>query len=123
MEIFVDNHPTTETVGESSYSRRSQPCQHCGYETSSVIKMPPSSPHYAALRCGGCDVFQGWQPKPKNQEKAVKQTSVIDRLLADPNLISQWESEFLKSIRKRKALSPRQTEILEKIQSRLRAWA
>jgi hypothetical protein len=119
---MLNTHITSNTGENPGVLERSQPCQHCGFTRSTIVKMPPSCPHYAALRCAGCDLFQGWQPKPQNQEKLVKQSSSIDRLLEHPSYLSDWECNFLKSLRKQKNRTPKQTAALEKIQARLRVW-
>ncbi len=90
------------------------PCQSCGSTRINLVKMPDFSAHYAARRCGQCDLFRGWEPKPSTKDKRQQQQSTISELLKSPQL-SQWERNFLEGLKGRK-ISPKQREILVKIE-------
>lgn len=92
------------------------PCPVCGHHRVSAI--PLSGPHYAALRCGKCDKFIRWAPKPENQDLQRETAQTINRLLSSEK-ISSWESFFLRSISQQKKLSPKQREILNQIEAKV----
>lgn len=80
--------------------------------------MPSYHPHYAALKCGECDRFLGWQQKAETEGKRRDQLVRLDRL-AGISSLSQWEKDFIGSPREQKKLSPRQIEVLVKIESKV----
>lgn len=48
------------------------PCATCGYTKGNVVRMPAGCTHYAALKCGRCDRWLRWLPKPENKARKQK---------------------------------------------------
>ena len=92
------------------------PCASCGSSRVNLVKMPDYCTHHTARRCGTCDTFLDWQPKPATKEHQKQRRATIERLLKSSQL-NQWERSFLEGLKSRK-LSPKQTECLAKIESR-----
>jgi len=80
--------------------------------------MPPGSAHHAAQRCGRCDTFLRWVPKPETQERQRQQGQTIRQLLNAPGL-SHWEQDFLRSIKGQKKLSPKQAAVVARIEAKV----
>jgi hypothetical protein len=95
-------------------------CRSCGSNKVLVVSMTPGSVHHAAIRCGQCDRFLAWQPKPGSQERLRRQQTAIDQLLKSPQL-SDWEREFLLSMWDKRSLSPKQLATIQKIETKLGA--
>ena len=93
-------------------------CSICGSSQINLVRMPDDFFHYAARRCAGCDTFQGWESKPANQEKRWQQQKRVNKLLRSPNL-SQWEREFLLSVQYGRSLSPKQLQVLTRIEAKV----
>lgn len=92
-------------------------CPSCRSTEITIVQMPKGTAHYAALRCGQCDCFLGWMQKPETEEKRRDLVVRIDKLIKAPGL-TQWEKEFLLSLKKQKKLSPRQAEVLAKVEAK-----
>jgi len=95
-------------------------CPSCGSTQVNLAQMPSHCGHYAARRCAGCDVFQGWEPKPEHQRKQQQRQITINQLLESPQL-TQWERKFLTSLQSKRSLSPKQLATIQKIETKLRA--
>lgn len=93
-------------------SHNSTPCKVCGCTRLNVILEKPPATHYAAKRCGGCDVFRGWLPKPQTLKRQQDQRKIIEQLLKNPRL-TDWERNFCSGLGKK--ISPKQAEILSRI--------
>lgn len=93
-------------------------CLFCESTKITIVQMPKGVAHYAALRCGQCDCFLGWMQKPETEEKRRDLAARIDKLVKAPEL-TQWEKEFLLSLKKQKKLSPRQAEVLAKVEAKV----
>lgn len=93
-------------------------CSMCGSSQINLVRMPDDFLHYAARRCAECNTFRGWEPKPANQEKQRHQQKRIITLLQSPNL-SQWEREFLLNAQYRRSLSPKQQQVLTRIEAKV----
>lgn len=89
------------------------PCSRCSSTKIHVVPMPASSPHYAKRVCA-CNAFRGWEPNPQSKERQQQQQIRIAVLLKSPQL-SEWERTFLEGL-KGKKVSPRQQEILNRIE-------
>ena len=89
----------------------------CGSTRITVVQMPKHCSHYAALRCGQCDCFLGWMPKPESEGRRRDLAVRIDKALLAPGL-TQWEKDFCLSLKKQKKLSPRQAEVLSRIEAK-----
>jgi len=94
-----------------------EPCQNCGSIRTNLVKMPDYSIHYAARRCGQCDLFRGWESSPATKEKLQQRQATISRLLKSPQL-SQWERSFLDGLKGSK-ISPKQQEVLIRIETKV----
>jgi hypothetical protein len=79
--------------------------------------MPPGATHYAAARCGNCDLFLQWLPKPENAT-IPKRRGTIQKLLESAALTG-WERDFLNSIQQQKKLSPKQQAVLANLEAKL----
>lgn len=88
-------------------------CAVCGCTRTNTVLMPPHCKHYAALRCGECDCFRSWIPKPSTTQRCLEQQQASAQLL-ESLLLSDWERGFLESIKIQKKLSPRQQERLNR---------
>jgi hypothetical protein len=122
-ETNTSSHQDFTTQSRLSYRRLSEiaevdaiaPCPKCGGTRINIVKMPEGCAHYAARRCGQCDRFLGWAPKPESQQKRQQMQTTINQMLQSPQL-SPWEREFLENMRSRRSLSPKQQEIVSRIE-------
>ncbi len=92
------------------------PCPSCGSTQINVVKMPDYC-HFAAIRCGHCDRFLRWQPKPQNIDLQQQRKATISHLLKSPHL-SEWERTFLEGLKCRK-ISPKQRQVLDRIEAKV----
>jgi hypothetical protein len=84
--IFAQMNQFTQEIQRFSGNDAIVPCPSCGSTKINLLRMLDYCHHYAARRCGGCDTFRGWQPKPENQEKRQRQQTAINQLLMSPQL-------------------------------------
>jgi hypothetical protein len=107
-------------LAKSIRGKNTDSCPHCGSQSLRIEEMPPDHIHYAAVRCSGCDAFRRWLAKPENQAERNIRRSLIENWLGDLKVpLSEWERQFLQSIREAKSLSPKQSECFQKIQARV----
>lgn len=117
QKVLVSFHKTVATgVEKEGVSIATAQCPSCDSTRINLVLMLKEAAHHAAIRCGQCDRFLGWQPKLENQEKRQQQQTTIAALLKSPTKLSQWEREFLQGL-KAKKLSPKQQEILNRIKN------
>lgn len=90
-------------------------CRHCGSSKTNIVYEKPPCPHYAAIRCGGCDAFQHWMEHPESGTNKVKIQEILDKLIGIYRLLTTWEYNFVISLKKQKKHSPRQEECLQNI--------
>lgn len=95
------------------------PCLACGHVGINIVQMPKYSKHYAARRCGYCDAFRGWQPKPSTEQRRAELRRAIAQLLESP-LLSDWDRGFLESIRSQKKLSLNQEACLNRLEGKVK---
>lgn len=93
-----------------------EPCPGCNSTRINLVRMLEHSTHYAARRCAECDSFRSWEPKPATQQK-LQQQETINHLLKSAQL-TQWEKTFLEGL-KGKKFSPKQQEVLSRIESKV----
>lgn len=93
-------------------------CPNCGSNKISTVRMPSYHTHYAALKCGTCDCFIKWEPKPTTVGKRQQQQQTVNHLLQAKGLTDP-EREFLETVRGKGKLSPRQQEVLAKIEAKV----
>jgi hypothetical protein len=93
------------------------PCPKCSSTKIHVVPITENSPHHAKRVCV-CGAFRGWEPRPENKQKQQQQQTRIAALLESKGL-TDWEREFLTSVQKKRTLSPRQIECLQKIESKV----
>jgi hypothetical protein len=74
--------------------------------------------HWAEWKCAMCDRHRGWIESPTNAAKRQRENELIAELLQVPNL-GTWERMFLRSVLKTQKRSPKQTQKLSEIASRL----
>jgi len=94
------------------------PCIHCGSVAKNIVYEKPPCPHYAAQRCGGCDAFQKWLPKPENLEKESQIRELIGKLIEISRVLTDWEYVFITSMKLRKKFTARQLECIESIRKK-----
>lgn len=111
--IAIENKPQIAEAQSSTAS-----CPSCGFERASIVRMAKGHSHYAALKCGQCDRFLDWMPKPATEGKRRDTAIKVDRLLKSLGL-TQWEKGFLATIAKQKKVSPKQQETLAKIEAKV----
>lgn len=116
--IVSQTSQSTQAVHGISDDNAIAPCPSCGHTGLNLVRMPDYSLHYAARRCGQCDTFRGWEPKPENQNKQQRWQTTISQLLKLPSL-SQWEREFLTSLQGSRSLSPKQLAVVQKIENQV----
>lgn len=122
----VELAPSHPSVAQKSHSPQEiqefpggdaqAPCPSCGCTRINSVQMPDHC-HFAALRCGDCDRFLRWQAQPKNIETRQKRQAAISQLLKSSQL-SEWERGLLKGL-KGKKLSPKQQEVLSRIENKV----
>lgn len=122
---FASTHPIVPRTSQSTQAvhgitdwQAIAPCPSCGHTELNLVRMPNYSLHYAARRCGQCDTFRGWEPKPENQNKQQRWQTTISQLLKSP-ILSQWEREFLTNLQGSRSLSPRQLAVVQKIENQV----
>lgn len=118
QKVLVSFHKTVAAgVEKEGVSIATAQCPSCDSTRINLVLMLKEAAHHAAIRCGQCDRFLGWQPKLENQEKRQKQQTTIIQLLRSPQL-SQWERTFLEGV-KGKKISPKQQEVLARIAAKV----
>ncbi len=125
-ETNTSSHQDFTTQSRLSYRRLSEiaeadaiaPCPKCGGTRINIVKMPEGCTHYAARRCGQCERFLGWAPKPESQQKQKQMQVTISGLLESKRL-TDWEREFLTSAKGKRSFSPKQVSILQKTEAKL----
>lgn len=93
-------------------------CFSCGSNKINTVRMPSYHTHHAALKCGECDRFIRWEPKPTTITKRQQQQQMISELLQAKGL-TDWQREFLESVRSKDKLSPRQQKVLAQIKAQM----
>ncbi len=86
-------------------------CPSCGSYNLVELLEPETSIHYGRVTCGDCQRFIKWLPKPPPHQQ------LIDAALASGR-ITGWEHLFLRNIRNRKKLTPKQKEKFDQIITR-----
>lgn len=114
----IISRPSESGIDSDQFSQNTvnATCPSCGSSRVTLVQMPQHCPHHSARRCGGCDRFLSWEPKPVNRLKRKEQQEMISQLLEFPHL-TQWERQFLGGLKSKK-LSPKQQEILERIKTK-----
>lgn len=115
--IFQKTDQSLQEIPGFSGDNAHTPCPSCYCTRINLVKMPSHSPLFGARRCSGCDMFLCWEPRPENKQIQQQRQATIAALLKFPQL-SQWERTFLEGL-KGKKISPRQREVLEKIEARV----
>lgn len=105
--------PHIDKLLENSPIMKNQ-CHICGAKNKSVVYEVKPCPHFASIRCGKCDCFLGWLENPDNSKKRFQVKKLIGELLK-LNCLSQWEYNFLSSLKSQKKHSPKQKERLQSI--------
>ncbi|MEC4811897.1 MAG: hypothetical protein SAK29_01265 [Scytonema sp. PMC 1069.18] len=92
-------------------------CRHCGSEN--LIRQTgtdESTLHYGRLSCSDCGRWHSWLKDPTVSLQWQQRTKVIDKLLiGHGHRLSNWECDFLKSVREQRVLSPKQKDRLNVI--------
>jgi hypothetical protein len=117
----IINHSPHKVKGDDGIGTTtsvSLQCRHCHHPRASVVLMPPGNTHYAAARCGRCDIFLQWLPHPETEQKESARAPAIETLLTS-DALTDWERGFLRNIQKQKNLSPKQLAALSKIEAKL----
>lgn len=74
--------------------------------------------HYGRLVCGDCGKFISWIRDPDVCLSHANRKQAIDSMLATASL-NQWERDFLANIRELRNLSPKQSDIYQKIYQKI----
>ncbi len=109
------NAPTPNlTTGCALDNHRHSFAQPCNHSATRTERLPGSYPHYAREVCAFCGLFLRWLPKPETIERQKLNAFKLARLAMRPDL-TDWQRAFVRDISKRRKLSPRQQEILDKL--------
>lgn len=87
------------------------PCSNCKMLCPATKIAEGTGPHGNKLVCVECDKFIQWLPKNNDLPAHADTTCYHHRCTA-------WEKEFLLSIAKQRTLSPKQTDIYNRIMDR-----
>ena len=79
----------------------------CEHGDRCVEYMPKGYIHYAKIKCEDCGIFIKWVKNPNITKEVDRRNEKIDRILEEETL-NDFETEFLKSIRKRRILTVKQ---------------
>lgn len=96
----------------------SPPCRVCGCDRTHIVIEKSSSAHYGAIRCAGCDCFQGWAPKPETLKRREDTQKQLQDLLDNPHLSrATWDfcMSLQAQLKRGKKLSNKQQAVLTKI--------
>ena len=88
--------------------------QSCTHPVTRTERFPGGMPHYSHEVCVACGRHLRWHPKPRNVERRKLLAAYVARLLMVEGLTS-WEATFLRSMSKRRRLSPKQEAIVERL--------
>lgn len=116
MNMKLCNTGSIQRLQQENQASSTNPCPACGCDRLNVVLEKPPNPHYASARCGSCDCFRFWVPKPQTLKCQRDQREAIERLLGNPYL-SDWERSFCQGLlsARNKKLSPKQLQILSRI--------
>lgn len=70
--------------------------------------------HYGRLVCGDCGQFIDWLRDPDVSIAHINRKQAIDSMLATASL-NEWERSFLKNIYEERTLSPKQSNVYQRI--------
>jgi hypothetical protein len=87
--------------------------KECAHEQTTVIRYPPSSPHYAKELCSKCRKFLRWIPKPETIQRQIQNTNTLGMLVLRIDDLDEWTRHFIRSVSGLKHLSPKQQQVLD----------
>ncbi|MEO1558094.1 MAG: hypothetical protein AAFS12_00220 [Cyanobacteria bacterium J06632_19] len=94
-------------------------CPHCGSNNiQKLIGDDEPTIHHGRIFCGNCESWLGWIPNPEKIKFFNERNLYIDGLLSYTG-INSWERTFLRNIKGRLWLSPKQTIKFDQICERL----
>jgi hypothetical protein len=105
--------PGREIAGAAKL-RLPQSYRFCPHTATRVELMPQGHKHYAMETCAICRRFVRWLPRPETIERARNNAFRLARLAMCSELNS-WERGFVRDVARRRKLSPRQQEIVERL--------
>jgi hypothetical protein len=88
--------------------------QECEHADTRIEILPPGSVHFGKEICWNCDRVLRFLPKPETVERQRMNAFRIAKL-AMCNSLTNWERQFVKSIRAQRKLSPKQQAVLSKL--------
>jgi hypothetical protein len=92
----------------------------CAHSHRAELKERPSSIHYAREICSDCGRFLRWVPNPKTLLQRERNAQILTALSKRVDL-DEWTREFVRSVSQLKSLSPKQQQILNKLDAELNA--
>lgn len=114
--IFAQTDRAIQEIQDFLGSEALASCPSCSSQSVNLVRMPQGCTHHAARRCGNCDRFLSWEPRPENKQKQQQQQARIAALLESPDL-SQWERVFLQELKGKRSFSPKQQAVLTRIET------
>ena len=105
------SQPCLRETPLSQWVRRQSICKHGATVTE---LMPGGHVHHAAVRCADCGRHLRWIPKPETVERQKLNGYKLARLGMLDGL-SDWERGFVRDVSKRRKLSPKQQEIIDRL--------
>lgn len=91
-------------------------CTFCN-STETITETHFSGKHWGSLSCRKCGRHLRWLPNPSVTTEFEERKQIIDLGLASGQ-VTAWESLFLRSIRLRRHLSPKQKEKFQQVCTR-----
>lgn len=86
----------------------------CPHTKTRVILEHPGLTHYAREECVVCNRFLRWLPKPETVERQKANAFRLTKLATCPDL-TDWETQFIRSVGAAKKFSPKQQKHLDEI--------
>jgi hypothetical protein len=118
LNLNLESHSGKVTCVTSIQEFKGTPCPNCGNSRINLVRMHEGCKHWAARRCSLCDCFLGWRPKPENAIKRSQQQELLSRLLESEHL-TPWEHKFLQGLKGKRKVSPKQQEVLDRIEAKV----
>jgi hypothetical protein len=113
-EGACSNAPTPKLTGLPQSNSGVAIAQACKHGTTRVELMPQGHTHHAMETCAICRRFLRWLPKPGTIERRTLNAFKLARLAMRPDL-TDWERQFIRSVGKKKHLSPKQQALIARL--------
>jgi hypothetical protein len=103
--------PKTETARQYTRPHDAQGCTHANTR---LERMPQGHVHYGRQVCAACGRSLRWLPKPETLERRSFNSFRLVKLAMCGGL-STWERNFVRDVSQRRKLSPKQSEIVDRL--------